>query len=76
MKIKYAREKDPQIDLTSGQEYEVIAIEHGWYRIITDLGDESGYFPPELFEITDETDMASLTLPQRKPAKFNIEDFI
>ena len=37
-------------DLTNGKLYEVISIERGWYRILTDYG-EDYLFPPEYFEI-------------------------
>ena len=33
--------------------YDVISIEKGWYRIMTDL-DEDYLFPPECFEIIEE----------------------
>ena len=33
--------------------YEVISIEKGWYRIMTEL-QEDYLFPPELFEIVEE----------------------
>ena len=32
--------------------YEVISIEKGWYRIMTEL-DEDYLFPPKLFEIVE-----------------------
>jgi len=52
MKVKYigayykvAFEKD--------KIYEVISVEKGWYRIMTEL-DEDYLFPPECFEIVEE----------------------
>ena len=34
------------------KEYDVISVEKGWYRIMTELH-EDYLFPPELFEIID-----------------------
>ena len=36
-----------------GKVYDVLSIEKGWYRIMTEL-DEDYLFPPELFDIVDE----------------------
>ena len=35
--------------------YDVISIEKGWYRIMTELG-EDYLFPPHLFEIVEESE--------------------
>lgn len=35
-----------------GKVYDVISVEQGWYRIMTELG-EDYLFPPELFEIVE-----------------------
>lgn len=48
MIVKYIGESD--YSLTNGKEYEVIAIEHDWYRIVDNSG-EDYLFPPEHFEI-------------------------
>lgn len=51
MKVKYIGETD--MSLTKGKEYEVLAVESDWYRIV-DNTDEDYLFPPEEFEITEE----------------------
>lgn len=51
MKIKYLGTIDTPA-LVSGKTYDVIAIEKGWYRILTEL-DEDYLFPPQYFEIID-----------------------
>ena len=51
MKVKYIRETD--VSLTNGQIYEVIAIEHTYYRIVDNTGEDYLY-PPEEFEIIEK----------------------
>ena len=51
MKIKYCGETSP-LELTKGRIYDVIAIEKGWYRVMSAL-DESYLFPPNVFEILE-----------------------
>lgn len=41
------------VALYDGKVYDVISIEKGWYRIMTEL-DEDYLFPPELFEVVEE----------------------
>lgn len=59
MKVKFIGDSDP-LALLHGKEYEVIAVEDGWYRIIDETGSDddeelSGYlYPPEVFEIIEE----------------------
>ena len=48
MKVKYIG-KD-LVAIQHGKIYEVISIEKGWYRIMTEI-DEDYLFPPECFEI-------------------------
>ena len=50
-KVKYLGELDT-VALDDGKIYDVISIEKGWYRIMTEL-DEDYLFPPELFEIVE-----------------------
>ena len=52
MKVRYIGEYD-LVGLKKDKVYEVISIEKGWYRIMTDLG-EDYLFPPEVMEITEE----------------------
>ncbi len=66
MKIKYCSTENAKInlngvntelssnDLTENEIYDVISIENGWYRI-TDDSDDDYLYPPELFEITDDS---------------------
>ena len=48
MRVKYIG-KD-LVALTKGKIYDVISVENGWYRIMTELG-EDYLFPPAVFEI-------------------------
>lgn len=52
MKVKYTGEKETPA-LEYGKAYDVISIERGWYRIMTEL-DEDFLFPPNSFEIVKE----------------------
>ena len=52
MKVKYIGEKYLGTAFEKNQTYEVLSVEKGWYRIMTDL-DEDYLFPPELFEIVE-----------------------
>ena len=54
MKVKVIGNFDT-LAVEQGKVYEVISIERGWYRIMTEL-DEDYLFPPELFEIIDDDD--------------------
>jgi hypothetical protein len=47
MKVKYIGETD--VSLTNGKEYDVIAVEGGWFRIVDDT-EEDYLFPPDQFE--------------------------
>ena len=53
MKVKYICKTDT-IAFERDKDYEVISIERGWYRIMTQL-DEDYLFPPELFEIIENS---------------------
>lgn len=48
MKVKYIG--PDLVALEKNKEYDVISVEKGWYRIMTEL-DEDYLFPPEVFEI-------------------------
>lgn len=52
MKVKYISDFET-LALEKGKVYPVMSVEHGWYRIMTDL-DEDYLFPPEAFEIVEE----------------------
>ena len=43
------------LGLIKGKIYDVMSIEKGWYRIMSEL-DEDYLFPPEHFEIVEEDD--------------------
>ena len=53
LRVKYIG-KD-LVAMTNGKTYDVISIEKDWYRIRSEIG-EDYLFPPEAFEIVDETD--------------------
>lgn len=50
MKVRYTGKSC--VSLTSGKEYEVLAIERGWYRI-TDDTDEDYLFSPDNFDVAE-----------------------
>ncbi|MDD6155270.1 MAG: hypothetical protein PUB39_06935 [Eubacteriales bacterium] len=52
LKVKYIG--PDLVALTSGKVYDVISVEKGWYRIMTEL-EEDYLFPPEAFEIVEDT---------------------
>lgn len=52
MKVKYLG-KVETLALEKGKVYEVMSVEKGWFRIMTEL-DEDYLFPPEQFEIIEE----------------------
>ena len=52
MKVKYIGDYY-KYSLNFGKIYEVSSIEHGWYRIIDESG-EDYLFPPDIFEIIEE----------------------
>lgn len=51
MKVKYIGETD--VSLTSGKEYDVIAVEGGWFRIVDDT-EEDYLFSPDQFEVIEQ----------------------
>ena len=52
MRVKYIADHET-LALEEGKVYDVMSIEKGWYRIMTEL-DEDYLFPPEAFEIVEE----------------------
>ena len=50
MKVRYLG-KD-LVAVKFGKVYDVLSIEKGWYRIMTEI-DEDYLFPPEAFEIVE-----------------------
>ena len=51
LKVKYIGKRDT-LAFDRNKVYEVLAIEKGWYRIMTEL-DEDYLFSPKLFEIIE-----------------------
>ena len=51
MRVKYTGKTD--VSLTNGKEYEVLAVEEGWFRIVDDT-QEDYLFPPDEFEVCGE----------------------
>lgn len=49
MRVKW-KGKTEFLVLTNGKEYDVLAVEKGWYRIVDDSGEDYLY-PPENFEV-------------------------
>ena len=49
IKVKYIGQLDT-VAIDRDKVYDVISVEKGWYRIMSEL-DESYLFPPEAFEI-------------------------
>lgn len=52
MKVKYKGEIDI-LALTEGRVYDVLSVEKGLYRIMTEIDDDY-LFPPKLFEVVEE----------------------
>ena len=52
MKVKYIGESDT-LAFEKDKSYDVMSVEKGWFRIMTEL-DEDYLFPPEQFEIIEE----------------------
>lgn len=52
MRVRYIDPADI-VALDREKIYEVISVEKGWYRIMTEL-DEDYLFPPEAFEIVED----------------------
>lgn len=52
IKVKYIGEQYVGTAFERDKIYDVISIEKGWYRIMTEL-DEDYLFPPECFEIVE-----------------------
>ena len=52
MKVKYLGESS-MLALLNGKIYDVMSVEHGWYRIV-DETDEDYLYPPEEFEIVEK----------------------
>lgn len=52
MKVKYLG-KANTLALLKGKVYEVMSIEKGWLRVMTEM-DEDYLFPPEQFEVVEE----------------------
>jgi len=44
-----------QTPLTEDAVYDVMQIEGGLYRILSDVLDDDALFPPDLFEVVEET---------------------
>lgn len=51
MRVRYIGQD--MVGIVHGKVYEVLSIEKGWYRIMTELN-EDYLFPPEAFEIVSE----------------------
>lgn len=52
MKVRYLGDYY-QVTLIKGKIYEVMGIENGWYRIMTELDDDYLFFPDQ-FEIVEK----------------------
>ena len=52
MKVKFLG-KVKTLALEKGKIYDVISVEKGWFRIMTELDDDY-LFPPEQFEVIEE----------------------
>lgn len=51
IRVRYIGNKDT-VAIDRDKIYDVISVEKGWYRIMTEL-DEDYLFPPEMFEIVE-----------------------
>lgn len=57
MKVKYIKESCASLE--NGNVYDVLSIEYGLYRIVDETEDDY-LFPPESFEIVDDSDYDSI----------------
>ncbi len=64
MKVRFNGISDP-LSLLNGKEYEVEAIECGWYRIVDETGEDYLY-PPESFIVVSEYPMVPALGPSRE----------
>lgn len=53
MKVKYIG-NNSDLNFVNGQEYTVLSVERGWYRIVDPLINEDYLFPNTLFEVVQE----------------------
>ena len=59
MRVKYIGKRDT-LAFERGKVYEVMSVEKGWFRIMTEL-DEDYLFPPHIFEIVeDDTELSAV----------------
>ena len=52
LRVKYVGKRDT-LAFERGKVYEVMSVEKGWFRIMTEL-DEDYLFPPHIFEIVED----------------------
>ena len=52
MKVKYTGKPDT-LAFEKGKIYEVMSVEKGWFRIMTEL-EEDYLFPPDVFEVIED----------------------
>lgn len=57
MKVRYTGDYY-KIAFAKDKVYDVISVEKGWYRIMTEL-DEDYLFPPECFETVEHEDTSA-----------------
>ena len=53
MKVKYIGPYRDPLGLINNNVYECLGVEHGWYRVIDETGEDYLY-PSEMFEIVDD----------------------
>lgn len=66
MTVRYIGTKYLGTAFEKNKLYEVISIEKGWYRVLTDL-DEDHLFPPECFEIVDGSSAKVVEVNDKTP---------
>ena len=59
MKVKYIGERE--VDIIPVKIYEVLSIEHGWYRIVDESGEDYLYGPSK-FEIVESNPPAPVLM--------------
>lgn len=52
MRVKYIGKTSP-LELTNGKIYVVLSVEHNWYRLKDDTGEDYLY-PPNQFEVIEK----------------------
>lgn len=71
MTVKYIHPHET-LAFDRDKEYEVLSVEHGFFRIMTEL-EEDYLFPPEAFEIIDGSNVPPDLFKDHKKTKWKFD---